>query len=214
MRRIFIALLVIFSISVACAAYEQIIGSDGNGGGKEPTMFPTPLPTQPPSPITPTATEIALEPTETSQDLDEPTPTSDEAPTLTATPGGEPGTKDFYTCTGPCLNDGSNDQELFPERTKIVYFRFEYENFPAGASYTRWWTRNGVEWARYQCAWPGPQNGIDEITLTEPNGLASGTWQVTITIDGVIVLQETLVVQGSWSFWDPAGFFGACYGKR
>jgi hypothetical protein len=143
-------------------------------------------------------------------------PTAADSTEATATSGllGEPATSDFFTCTGPCIFDGSNDQTNFPERTEIIYFQFEYENFPVGASYTRWWTRNGVEWARYQCAWPGPESGLEQITLTEPNGLASGTWQVTITIDGVIVLQETLVVDGSWNYWSPAGFFGACYGKR
>jgi hypothetical protein len=212
MKKILLIALILVLASMACASYDSFFG--GNGNDVAPTLFPT---------LRPTATFLAISPTDTPQ-IDEPTdiPTDDDVVTktpptdvtLTPTTEGEPSTKNFYTCTGPCIYDGSNHQTSFVERTEIIHFTFEYENFPAGASYTRWWTRNGVEWVRYQCAWPGKESGLEQITLTEPNGLPSGTWEVTITIDGVIVLQESLVVQGAWSYWDPAGFFSACYGKR
>jgi hypothetical protein len=216
MKRLWIATFTLVLASMACATFESFLGgNDDNGNDLEPTNIPVLQPTTPLDTLTPTSTSFVMAPTSEATL----TPTKQDptgTPTLSLTPaeGGDPSTTNFFTCVGPCMVDGSNDQSSFAERTEIVYFQFEYENFPVGASYTRWWTRNGVEWARYQCAWPGPQSGLDQITLTEPNGLASGTWQVTITIDGVIVLQETLVVQGTWSYWDPAGFFGACYGKR
>jgi hypothetical protein len=214
MKKLIIIGAILVLASMACATYESFFtntdSADGSGNLQQPTSIlvlqptattriATPAPTS--TPIIPPATrDTSAEPTEETIE-----PTADQ---------GAPSTNNFFTCTGPCIYDGSNDQGSFSERTEIIYFQFEYENFPVGASYTRWWTRNGVEWARYQCAWPGPESGLEQITLTEPNGLASGTWQVTITIDGVIVLQETLVVQGTWNYWDPAGFFSACYGKR
>jgi len=55
---------------------------------------------------------------------------------------------------------------------------------------------------------------VDEITLTEPDGLHSGTWEVTITIDGFTVLKEAILVAGDWDFWHPVGVFDGCYGKK
>lgn len=213
MKKLVLIILVLVLASLACATYDSFFGGN-NGSVAEPTLFPTLRPTETVLAISPTATSAINDPTDAPADEDASTATPTGEVTLTPTVEGAPSTKNFYTCTGPCIYDGSNHQTTFGERSKIIYFTFEYENFPAGASYTRWWTRNGVEWARYQCAWPGPESGVEQITLTEPNGLASGTWEVTITMDGIIVLQETLVVQGTWSYWDPAGFFSACYGKR
>jgi hypothetical protein len=216
MKKIRILVVTLVITSLACATYESLLGGENEASSiPTPTSFPTLQPTTPVDTLAPTSTQISASPTALKteeMETAEATVTATLGPTPTL--AGDPVTRNFFTCAGPCLADGANDQGSFTERTEIVYFQFEYENFPVGASYTRWWTLNGVEWARYQCAWPGPQSGLEQITLTEPNGLASGTWQVTITIDGVIVLQEILVVQGSWSYWDPAGFFSACYGKR
>lgn len=215
MKKILLITLALVLASLACASYDSFFGeTGGNGNNTGPTLFPNLGPTATFLAVLPTDTPPIIAPTDSSPDNGAVTETPSGDVTLTPTIEGAPSTKNFFTCTGPCIYDGSNHQTSFVERTKIVYFTFEYENFPAGASYTRWWTRNGVEWVRYQCAWPGPQSGVEQITLTEPYGLASGTWEVTITIDGVIVLQESLVVQGTWSYWSPAGFFGACYGKR
>ena len=216
MKKITLATLTLIFVSMACTNFNSYLGgAEDDGNNSFPTTFPTPQPTQPFATLAPTSTFIVPPPT--SENVLE--PTTDEAEVtaavdLTPTLGGEPSTSNFYTCTGPCIFDGSNHQTTFAEKIKIIYFTFDYENFPAGASYTRWWTRNGVEWVRYQCAWFGPSSGVEQITLTEPSGLASGTWEVKITVDGEIVLQESLVVEGSWTYWDPAGFFGSCYGKR
>lgn len=215
MKKILLITLALVLASMACTSYDSIFGGSGdNGNNTEPTLFPTLRPTATFLSISPTDTPSSVAPTDTPSDGTTVATTPTEDMTLTPSIDGEPSTKNFYTCVGPCASDGSNHQTAFAERTEIVYFTFEYENFPVGASYTRWWTHNGVEWVRYQCAWPGPVSGVEQITLTDPYGLTSGTWEVIITIDGVIVLQESLVVQGTWSFWDPPGFFGACYGKR
>jgi hypothetical protein len=156
------------------------------------------------------------------------TPTSQPALPLTATPEltatysgfptaiplPNPRTTDFTTCLGECLSDGSNHQTSFPEKTELIHFRFEFEEFPLTAPYTRVWYREGVEWVRYRCLWPGPESGVEEITLTDPFGLPSGTWNVVVNINGVEVLNETLKIEGSWNQWTPPGYFNSCYGKR
>jgi hypothetical protein len=73
---------------------------------------------------------------------------------------------------------------------------------------------NGLEWVRYDCTWPGPSSGIDELSLSEPDGLHSGTWEVTITIDDEVIMSEQVYIDGNWSYWEPAGVFDTCYGKK
>ena len=72
---------------------------------------------------------------------------------------------------------------------------------------------NGREWVKYSCTWSGAQTGTDTVTLTEPKGLHSGIWEMTITIGEMTVLQESIEVAGNWTFWEPAGLFNSCYGK-
>lgn len=149
-------------------------------------------------------------------------PTFTPTPQLTATYSGfptaislpNPRVTDFTTCLNECLADGSNHQTSFPVKTEIIHFRFEFEEFPISAPYTRVWTRDGVEWVRYKCYWPGPESGLEEITLTDPLGLPSGTWNVVININGVEVVNEELKIEGSWNQWSPPGYFNSCYGKR
>jgi hypothetical protein len=120
----------------------------------------------------------------------------------------------FFVCSQPCDETGANASRTFPGGIKKIYARWSYENIPVGAQYTRAWTMDGQEWVRYNCTWPGPETGVDTVTLTEPDGLHSGTWEVTIAIDGVTLLREQIVVEGNWTFWTPAGEFNTCYGKR
>ena len=107
-----------------------------------------------------------------------------------------------------------NHQTSFAAKTEIIYFRFEFDEFPVSAPYSRVWYKDGKEWVRYNCYWPGPESGVEEITLTDPLGLPSGTWNVVITINGVQVANENLTVEGSWNQWSPPGYFNSCYGKR
>jgi serine/threonine-protein kinase len=118
----------------------------------------------------------------------------------------------FVACIISC--DGTNSTRTFREGATKFYLQWKYENVPTGAHYIRAWTMNGQEWVRYDCIWPGPETGTDNITLSEPDGLHSGTWEVTISLDGVVYMREQIVVEGNWTFWFPAGVFSTCYGKR
>ncbi|HAY83973.1 MAG TPA: hypothetical protein DCY42_03340 [Chloroflexi bacterium] len=150
--------------------------------------------------------------TPTTAETPEATPTYSGFPTAIPLPN--PRVTDFTTCLNECLSDGSNHQTSFPVKTELIHFRFEFDEFPISAPYTRVWTRNGVEWVRYTCYWPGPESGVEEITLTDPLGLPSGNWNVVITINGVEVVNEDLKIEGSWNQWSPPGYFNSCYGKR
>jgi hypothetical protein len=125
-----------------------------------------------------------------------------------------PGIYGFYTCQAPCQPDGSNSITAFPEKTTIIYVSWNFENFPANAHYIRAWNSNGDEWIRYDCTWPGPSTGNDAVTLTEPGGLRSGTWEIAIDVNGQVVLKRQIFIEGSWDYWSPAGIVDACYGKR
>lgn len=177
-----------------------------------------------------------VEPTATSEmssdepvDTDEPAATPDgivstltPTVTITNTPSGwptaiplpNPQASNFYTCLTDCNTDGSNHQTTFPEKIEVIHFQFAFTEFPVGAPYSRAWYKDGVEWVRYDCYWPGPESGIENITLTDPLGLPSGTWALVVTINGVQVLNKTLTINGSWSQWSPPGHFTSCYGKR
>ena len=161
---------------------------------------------------TPTRTPIPTEDTAESADPDEdqagdkedadptatPQPTSSNTGYPTAISLPNPDASGFKTCLTECLTDGSNDQDTFPAMTETIYFTFEFEEFPVKAPYTRTWAKAGTE----------------AITLTEPMGLASGEWNVVITVNGEEVLDETITIEGNYSYWSPPGYFNGCYGKR
>lgn len=174
---------------------------------------------------TPTRTSAPTEGAAETAEPDE-TQTSDEDATATpkATSGNtgyptaislpNPDASGFKTCLTECLTSGSNSQDTFPEKTEIIYFTFEFEEFPVKAPYTRTWTKDGTLWARYSCLWPGPEAGTEAITLTDPMGLASGEWNVVITVNGEEVLDETITIEGDYNYWSPPGYFNGCYGKK
>ncbi len=142
-----------------------------------------------------------------------PTPTiiiSTSMPAIAPTPFAD----GFMACLSRCEDDGSNTVGSFSGGTKKLHLRWAYGNIPIGAHYVRYWTMNGREWVRYDCTWPGPASGVDKITLTEPDGLHSGTWEVTIMVDDRVILREQVIVEGNWSYWSPAGVFYTCYGKK
>jgi hypothetical protein len=121
----------------------------------------------------------------------------------------------FLACEDECRQDGSNATRTFPAKIRKIYLRWDYENIPVGSDYMRIWEMPDMgEWARYECAWPGPENGLFEITLTDPQGLRSGEWIVTVLVDGRVLLQESLWIEGNYEHWNPAGYFTACTGKR
>jgi hypothetical protein len=69
-----------------------------------------------------------------------------------------------------------------------------------------------MEWIRYSCNWDGPTTGTEVLTLKEPQGLRSGTWEITIMINDEIILKDQITVNGNWNYWDPAGTINACHG--
>jgi hypothetical protein len=48
------------------------------------------------------------------------------------------------------------------------------------------------------------------IKLTEPGGLKSGVWEMTVASNDVVLLKKQITVVGNWNFWDPAGTINAC----
>lgn len=133
------------------------------------------------------------------------------SPQATQLPNNSPRIYDFSACLQPC--NGANTMSTFPQGSTKIYAQWNYENIPAGVEYIRAWAMNGQEWVRYSCIWPGPQTGIDTVTLTEPKGLYSGTWEMTIIVNGQVLLEEQIQVEGDWTYWDPAGSFDTCYRK-
>jgi serine/threonine protein kinase len=170
-----------------------------------PTSRPITLPSilaadtsTPNSILEPTTSNPILPPTDTPQ------------PTSTTMP--KPRMFNFQSCLDPCT--GNNSVSTFPEKTTKIYLQWQYENIPANASYIRIESFGGMEWARYECIWPHASSGTDSVTFTEPDGIRSGNWLLTIIINGDILVTENITVQGNWDYWSPAGKFTTCYGKR
>ncbi len=164
-----------------------------------------------------TSTVQEIVPTETSIPLVEPTAshipaTATPIPAPTDTPPVS-SIYNFIACPGSC--NGSNAARAFTEAIKVIDVQWDYEYIPSGAKYERIWSMEGREWARYTCTWTGSSSGTEtQVTLSEPDGLHSGLWQVRILIDDIELLNEEFEVLGNWTFWDPGGYFDTCYGKR
>ena len=179
-------------------------------GAGEPTPAGELLPLDPQP--EPSATEAAAAsepaaPTQTPQP-----PTATVPPTATGAP--TPRAYDFETCAEPC--NGSNAQQRFPGGINEIYFRYRFENIPTGSHYIRTWEVVGKEpdWVRYDCTWPGPESGELDLRLFDNEGLQSGTWVMTIEVDGVVLLREEVVLTGNFNLWTPAGTFNTCTGRR
>jgi hypothetical protein len=176
----------------------------------------TPIPAAPVVVVadTPQPTTTALENTATPTIGSRLTIPATETATATSTAAPGAVVEGLFFCLEPCLPNGSNAVSVVQGGITQIYVRWEYENFPNGAEYVRRWTNDGQEWVRYQCIWPGPSSGADEVPLTEPEGLRSGVWEVSVLLDDVVIAQEQLTVTGNWTFWSPAGVFNSCYGRR
>jgi serine/threonine-protein kinase len=170
--------------------------------------------------LAPSATTAPL-PADTLTPTARPSPSATSPPTATASPTVHatatqtpllPRVHSFSACAQPC--DGANATRSFPAGTTRIYATWTYENIPIGAAYVRSWTMNGLEWVRYTCNWPGPESGVDAVTLVEPDQLHSGTWEVTIVVDGQVLLREQVQVEGNVTYWYYAGQFDTCYGRR
>jgi hypothetical protein len=151
------------------------------------------------------ATSLALATTQAAA----PTPTETLPPaTITLSPVPIPIFSDFIFCRVPCSN--FNSVNSLPEKTSAIYAQWRYRNVPAGAAYERTWSLGIDLWVKYSCAWDGPSEGIERISVIEDRGFHSGTWTMTIKVDGRVVMQETVFIQGNWDYWDPAGEFDFC----
>jgi hypothetical protein len=138
-----------------------------------------------------------------------PTPTETLPPaTITLSPVPIPIFSDFIFCRVPC--SGFNDVNSLPEKTSVIYAQWRYRNVPAGAAYERTWSLGIDLWVKYSCLWDGPSEGIERISMVEDRGFHSGTWTMTIKIEGTVVMQEAVFIQGNWDYWDPAGEFDFC----
>jgi len=160
------------------------------------------------APVATTTPVIQLVPTNTPL----PPATQTPVPVPTDTPV-LPRIYGFMACPGTC--NGANATRSYAEAIKVIDVQWDYENIPYGAKYERIWSMQGREWARYTCIWTGASSGTEtQVTLSEPDGLHSGIWQVRILIDDVELMREEFTVVGNWTFWEPGGSFDSCYGKR
>jgi hypothetical protein len=233
MKKLVLTLIVLLAASLACSSVQIADPAFSPPAEATPDALATvlaevaqvtekaPDPTN--TPVLPTAT-ATQEGDETAEPTAEggatftptPAPTSTRAntgyPTAISLP--EPSASNFFTCLNECAEDGSNDQDTFPERIELIHFQYEFKEFSFRAPYTRTWYKDGVLWAHYSCTWPGEQSGVDKITLTDPGGLASGVWNVVIEVNGEEVLNETILIDGTYTYWSPPGYFNGCYGKK
>lgn len=169
----------------AIAAVEEREPSQ-TGPTSTETPAPTPSPTAPPS-ATPT-----------------PTPTTAPAPVFSS----------VHFCVEPCLPSGLNAADTFLSGTDVLYVQWTYENLQPGAHYERYWYNEGEEWAHYDCTWPGPSQGVEMVTLSEPDGLRAGQWRLVTRVDGEVVQEAEVTLTGNHDYWFPAGDFDSCFGKR
>jgi len=168
---------------------------------------------------TPSATATRAQPASTRQrvansdNMATATATRTPSVTPTSTPAG-PTFSDAFFCPEPCADDGENARTVFSGGVEQLHARWRYEDVPADAHYERIWRSRGEEWVVYDCTWPGPAAGEDVITLTEPDGLRSGPWELIIRVEGEEVLHKAFTVTGDHEYWHPAGSFNTCYGKK
>jgi hypothetical protein len=103
----------------------------------------------------------------------------------------------FAACLRPC--SGDNSRKSFPEGTERIFVTWEYSGVPIGAGYVRTWLVDGREWLTYECEWPGPEAGVFQIILRDSRGLSSGLWELRVEVNGELVLQEEIVIEGDWT---------------
>ena len=119
--------------------------------------------------------------------------------TLQLTSAPSPRIYDFAACLLPC--NGSNSLNIFPPKTTNIYLIWKYENIPSGAHVVRTWkiVEKDIIWIRYDCSWSGSSSGSVSRSLYDGNGLASGTWELTMSVNDVVLLKQQILIQGSWN---------------
>jgi hypothetical protein len=124
---------------------------------------------------------------------------------------GKPRIYDFEACLETC--DGTNSRTSFPKRILSIQLAWKFENIPTGAHYVRDWSHEEFgSWVTYDCKWPGPPSGNVQTNLYDyDEGLTSGNWYVTISVDDETIFRERIFVEGNYKTWSPAGRFDTCY---
>jgi len=89
---------------------------------------------------------------------------------------------------------------------------WQYENILYHAHVVRTWKimDYNKDWVSYDCFWPGPSSGIIKKSFYDEGGLASGTWEMTITVNDVVLLRQQLFIQGDWINHDSYGNQNSC----
>lgn len=176
---------------------------------EEPANMTVPSLTNVPAAVIPSATLAPVQPT-----VVKPAVLPTKPTTPTDTPDMFPRTSNFMACQTACEGDRDRNMPSFPPDIKKLYLEWDYENFPKGAHYIREWNVNGSLWARYDCTWNGSMNGTEtRVTLTDPAGLDSGFWTLTIIVDDKVALMQSFEVAGNRHNGDPPLYFTSCYGK-
>jgi hypothetical protein len=93
--------------------------------------------------------------------------------------------------------------------------QWAYENIPEHARYQRIWShRFRGEWVHYDCSWDGPSAGVENVTLSEPDRLHSGEWELRILIDGEEILRQSVSIREGVSYWCAPGLAQKCRGEK
>jgi len=52
----------------------------------------------------------------------------------------------------------------------------------------------------------GPRKWSENFRLFDTGGLRSGLWVMNIIIEGEVIAQAEVLVEGSYDYWAPAGY--------
>ncbi len=197
-----VGIVALLAISLAVIALGGRAGT--SVANIDPTQTPQPArddDLQPP-PADPTDEPQVLVVTATR--LPNPTDLPTERPTNTVRPG--PRITNLRFCNVECDSPGATFLMVFPQGITDIYVAWDYEGMERGMNYTRRWTNEGNEWAHYECVWQGPERGTWNLRLYDHTGyLRSGTWTLTITVEGETLVTGSLEVEGHSDYWNPAG---------
>ncbi|MBL8094619.1 MAG: SUMF1/EgtB/PvdO family nonheme iron enzyme, partial [Anaerolineales bacterium] len=127
------------------------------------------------------------------------------AGTVTAAFAAGPNFSNFRACDRPCTEAGAQIVNVFPEKTTSIYVGWDYAGMQPEMPYTRIWSHGGVEWVRYYCLWRGPEQGTFSIRLWDNEGLRSGVWTLSISLDTVHDFTFNVPIEGVFDLFTPAG---------
>ncbi len=197
-----VAVVILFSSGVL-----SFPGSRGasTGGQAEP---PAGIATTIPEPAIP----LPDSPTPYIPPKDAPPPTLPPAtpiPAPTSTPTiPVPRAYNIIFCDRPCDQAGAVQKSVFPEGTREIWVQWDYSGMLPGLSYYREWTNAGRMWIHFDCVWQGPQSGRWNLSLYDRNNdLTSGTWVLTIVVEGRVAGSASVEIAGNNDIWRPGGVY-------